>query len=271
MSSFIPTVLTIAGSDPYGGAGIQVDSKVIHAFGGYAFSVITALTAQNSTGVKSVKATSIAMFRAQLETILDDVKVDAVKIGMLANEEIVLAVVEAIKKYKLKNIVLDTVLVSSSGKSLLEINAIEFMIKELFPLVDIITPNIPEVNSILSTEYAGDRDEIECMSKGLFNIGARAVLIKGGHSRDTEYANDYLCTPYHAFPVCYSSKRVETAHTHGTGCVLSSAIAISLAKGECMENAIALAKDFLYQRLETLSHLKFQYMNKNDTRKAPLL
>lgn len=269
-SNFTPTVLTIAGSDPYAGAGLQVDSKVIHALGGYAFCVTTALTVQNSTGVKGVLPTPAEHFRLQLHSILDDIQVDAVKIGMLANAEILMVVVEAIKKYKLKNIVLDTVLVSSSGKELLEPSAVKVMIKELFPLVDIITPNIPEVNSLLGTEYLGTADEVERMAKGLLDLGSKSVLIKGGHSVDKVNATDYLATK--KSPIMpFSTTRLHTTHTHGTGCVLSSAIAVHLAKGITLEKAVEGAKTFLYQKFHTASGLKFRYKNIVVGRKEPII
>ena len=265
-----PTVLTIAGLDPYGGAGIQVDSKVIHALGGYAFCVTTALTAQNSTGVRGVFVTPIEHFKLQLETLLEDIEVDAVKIGMLANVEIIDIVVKMIQKYKLKNIVLDTVLVSSSGRTLLEPSAVGVMVKELFPLVDIITPNIPEVNTLLGTSYKGSFDDIPIMAKGLFDLGAKAVLIKGGHSQERENSTDYFVLPLEA-PVSYVSPRLYTTHTHGTGCVLSSAIAIGLAKSETICIAIQNAKDFIYEKLYTSDSMKFKYYHENSERKEPLL
>jgi len=269
-SNYTPTVLTIAGSDPYAGAGVQVDAKVIHALGGYAFCVTTALTAQNSTGVKDVLVSSTEHFRLQLHAILDDIEVDAVKIGMLGNAEILMVVVEAIQKYKLKNIVLDTVLVSSSGKALLKEDAIEVMIDKLFPLVDIITPNIPEVNSLLGTEYLGTADEVESMAKGLLGLGANAVLIKGGHSTDNENATDYLAMS--KLPIIpFSTTRLYTTHTHGTGCVLSSAVAIHLAKGLTLEKAVEEAKVFLYQKFHTSSDLCFRYRSEEDKRKGPVL
>ncbi len=268
-SSFTPTVLTIAGSDPYGGAGIQVDSKVIHAFGGYAFSVTTALTAQNSIGVKDVLPTPAKHFKIQLHSLLDDIQVDAVKIGMLANAKIISIIAEAIDTYKLKNIVLDTVLVSSSGKTLLEPSAVEGLVKDLFPRVDIITPNIPEVNRLLGTHYTGKSDEIAMMAQGLFELGAKAVLIKGGHSQDKKHATDYLVAQ--ASPIVpFSTARLQTTHTHGTGCVLSSAIATSLAKNENLERSVQLAKAFLYQKLHTSSSIKIKYHTQDDARKEPL-
>ena len=267
---YTPTVLTIAGSDPYGGAGIQIDSKVIHALGGYAFSVTTALTAQSSSGVTAIQSTDPEMFRQQLETLLDDLKVDAVKIGMLANVELINIVVEVIDKYSLKNIVLDTVLVSSSGKNLLEANAIDVMIKELFPRVDLITPNLPEINTFLNGSYSGKRDEISDIASLFFYKGVKAILIKGGHSSDEEEAIDYLVDKslkIHTF----KTLRVKTSHTHGTGCFLSSAIAVSLAKGETLNTSVSLAKDFLYERLNASLALCFNYINVSETRKEPLI
>ena len=268
--TYIPTVLSIAGSDSYGGAGIQVDAKTIHALGGYAFTCITALTAQNSTGVKAVNPTSKEMFKEQLESILDDINVDAVKIGMLANAEIISVLVDIIDKYKLKNIILDTVLVSSSGKSLLEPDAVNIMIKELFPRADLITPNIPEVNTLLDANYSGHKDEIEAMAKGLFALGVKAVLIKGGHSQDSQNATDYFVEKSFKI-VPFTTTRLHTTHTHGTGCVLSSAIATHLAKGESLVKSIALSKAFLYKSLHNASTIKFKYIAKNDSRKEPLL
>ena len=270
LNNYTPTVLSIAGFDPYGGAGIQVDTKVIHALGGYAFSVATALTAQNSTGVKDVVATPVEHFRLQLETILDDIEVNAVKIGMLLDKRLVMVVVDVIKKYRLKNIVLDTVMVSSSGKILLKTNAVDVLVTELFPLVDLITPNIPEINMLLGSDYKGNADEIVSISKGLFSLGAKTLLIKGGHSLDEKYATDYLVMPNNK-ALAYSSKRVKTSHTHGTGCVLSSAIATGLAKGEGLETSVGLAKDFLYNKLQTSSDIRFKYHKKIDSKKEPLL
>ena len=269
IKNYTPTVLTIAGSDPYGGAGLQIDSKTIHALGAYAFTVSTALTAQSSRGVHHVQSTDPEMFKQQLEALLDDLKVDAVKIGMLANATLISIVCNIIDKYTLKNIVLDTVLVSSSGKQLLEPNAIEQMEKELFPRVDLITPNLPEINTLLKRSYVGKEDEVREMAEALFNKGVKAVLIKGGHSDDKENATDYLLTKNERYR--FSTARVKTAHTHGTGCFLSSAIATGLAKGETLNMSVSLAKDFLYKRLNESSTIQFNYKDKKVTRKEPLL
>ncbi len=269
LSNTTPTILTIAGSDTYGGAGLQVDSKTIHALGGYAFTVPTALTAQNSTGVKAVFSPPVDVFRQQLETILDDVQVDAVKIGMLANADIISVVAKAIDKYQLKNIVLDTVMVSSSGKKLLETNAIETMVKELFPRVDLITPNIPEINTLLDTCYKGNFKEVKEIASGLFNLGANAILIKGGHSSDKEKSIDYLMENRHSIKE-YSTSRVSTTHTHGTGCVLSSSIATHLAWDHSLAKSLELSKQFMYESLVRSANLKFNYRKKEHDRKEPI-
>lgn len=267
---FTPTVLTIAGMDPYGGAGVQLDSKTIHALGGYAFSVPTALTAQNSTGVKAVSPTPIDIFRQQLEAILSDVRVDAVKIGMLANQEIILVVAALLKKYHVKNIVLDTVLVSSSGKVLLESDAIEVMVELLFPLARLITPNIPEVNRLLNCSFKGERDEVERMASGLFTLGANASLLKGGHGSNQAYAIDYLVSESMRVDT-YTTPRVQTTHTHGTGCLLSSAIAMHLAQGKSLVRSVEEAKAFLYHSLKAASKLRFFYHNEAQDRREAIL
>ena len=270
MNKNTPTILTIAGFDPYGGAGVQVDSKTIHALGGYAFSVPTALTAQSSTGVKGLLSTELNIFKEQLSVLLDDVKVDALKLGMLADEEIVSVVVETIDRYELKNIILDTVLVSSSGRELLSTKAKELMVEELFPRVELITPNLLEINSFLDASFVGKRSEVEHIASAFFALGVKNILIKGGHSLDENMATDYLVS--NSFEVSsFSSPRVETSHTHGTGCLLSSAIATNLAKKETLKNSVALAKEFLDERLKLSSSLKFNYVNKKLHRKEPLI
>ena len=270
LPEYTPTVLTIAGSDPYGGAGIQVDAKTIHALGAYAFSVTTALTAQNSSGVKAVFPVSAEALRTQLEALCEDVKVDAVKIGMLANAELVSVVAQIIEKYCLKNIVLDTVLLSSSGKALLEKEAIEVMVRELFPRVDLIIPNIPEVNTLLEGDsYSGMEAEVGRVSSALFSLGPRAVLLKGGHGLNPRETTDYLVCGTGKV-TAFSSERIMTAHTHGTGCVLSSAIASGLAKGVSLEESVGKAKTFLTQKLRESSSLHFHYKHDNGTKKEPI-
>jgi len=262
-----PTVLTIAGFDPYGGAGIQIDSKTIHALGGYALTVTTAVTAQNSQGVTAVEAVSPEIFKLQLETLLQDVKVDAVKIGMLANASLIAIVVDVLKRYALPNVVLDPVLLSTSGKVLLEEDAIEVMVQRLFPLCRLITPNLDESNMLLGTNYDGQMSQSVVMGKGLFKLGADAVLLKGGHTSEAE-AVDCLVEP--SGVACFSTPRVETTHTHGTGCLLSSAIATNLAKKLTLKSSIDLSKTFLYEKLQASSDLHLQYHHQDMCKKEPI-
>ncbi len=267
MPNYTPTTLTIAGFDPYGGAGVVLDTKVIHSLNGYALSAITALTAQNSQGVKEVFATPTEFFRTQLFTILDDIKPDAIKIGMLANIEIVKIVIDAIDTFELKNIVLDTVLVSSSGHRLLSFDAVELMKKELFPRVDLITPNIPETETLCGFDFDFSQTQREKAFEYLKNTNTSSVLFKGGHSTEKQ-AVDYLYTA----DACYdfASPWIATTHTHGTGCFYSSAIATNLAKGFTLYKSVSFAKAFLYQSLQNSSSLQFDYRDKKIDRKEAI-
>lgn len=263
--NYTPTVLTIAGSDPSAGAGIQADLKTIHANGGYAFTVTTALTAQNSQGVIAVNIVDGLVVKSQLDAILSDVHVDAVKIGMLGSLEIVEVVIEAILKYNLKNIVLDTVIISSSGKRLLEVNALKIFKEKLIPLVDIITPNLLEINTLTHSSFLGVQEEQKQMADALFKLPIKSVLIKGGHFNDKRTSTDTLIRNNREAET-FSSPRIDTNHTHGTGCILSSAISTHLAKGECLKQSVYLAKAYLTERLKNSSILKLNYNNKNKER-----
>ncbi len=263
--NYTPTVLTIAGSDPSAGAGIQADLKTIHANGGYAFTVTTALTAQNSQGVIAVNIVDGLVVKSQLDAILSDVHVDAVKIGMLGSLEIVEVVIEAILKYNLKNIVLDTVIISSSGKRLLEVNALKIFKEKLIPLVDIITPNLLEINTLTHSSFLGVQEEQKQIADALFKLPIKSVLIKGGHFQDKRTSTDTLIRKNRAIET-FSSPRIDTNHTHGTGCILSSAISTHLAKGECLKQSVYLAKAYLTERLKNSSILKLNYNNKNKER-----
>jgi hydroxymethylpyrimidine/phosphomethylpyrimidine kinase len=263
-----PTVLTIAGFDPYGGAGIQIDTKTIHALGGYALSATTAVTAQNSQGVAALEAVSPDMLALQLRTLLDDIEVDAVKIGMLANASLIEVVADILKSYKLTNVVLDPVLVSSSGKVLLEPAAVEKMIVKLFPLCRLITPNLDETNTLLGTNFQGSAKDVPLMAEGLFGMGARNILLKGGHTKEKDAVD---CLVELSSITRFATPRIQTSHTHGTGCLLSSAIATYLAKGEGLAPSVKKAKNFLYDKLQNASSLKLSYVeNKKVTRKEPI-
>lgn len=268
MDKHTPTVLTIAGFDPFGGAGIQADTKTIHALGGYALSAATAIAAQNSQGVSAVEAVSPQILHRQLSTLLDDMHVDAVKIGMLANAQIVDVVIDILRTYRLKNIVLDTVLSSSSGKTLLADDAVEKLVEDLFPYVDLITPNLIEANRILQAHYpASNAQEIETILHRLRLLGVQNILLKGGHIAQSQ-ATDYLMMSERI--VHYPAPWIETTHTHGTGCVLSSAIATHLAMGFDLARSVKNAKEFLHQKLKNSDTLRLRYTSQRTTRREPI-
>ena len=263
-----PTVLTIAGSDPYGGAGIQADLKTIHALGGYGLSAITALTAQNSQGVAAVYPTDPEALKIQLHTLLEDIQVDAVKIGMLANTDLIEVVADTLRQFEINQVVLDTVLVSSSGKPLLEAPAVETLVEHLFPLATVITPNLPETNHLLKAQFVGD--EIDSMAQGLFELSAQAAILKGGHRTDRNQSTDVLVQTNQS-PIELSSPRILTTHTHGTGCTFSSALATSLAQGKPLEESFQQAKHFMQTLFLQSDALKLPYLSQKTARKEPLL
>ncbi len=234
------TVLTIAGSDPSGGAGIQADLKTMCAHKVYGMSVLTALTAQNTMGVSSVVQLSPQFITEQLDRVFEDIFPDAVKIGMLGDKDAIHAVAQALKTYRPPFVVLDPVMVSTSGSSLLNPSATNALITELVPLCSVITPNIPEAQ-ILSGQSIHTKEDMQAAGRAILSLGAQAVLIKGGHG--VHDADDVLVTPGGGVWLC--EKRVDNPNTHGTGCTLSSAIACNLAKGESLEQSVRLAKAYL--------------------------
>ncbi len=248
MKNKYTTVLTIAGSDGSGGAGIQADLKTFAALECYGLSVITALTAQNTTGVKSVHPLPERFIREQLQTIFSDISVDAVKIGMLGSIGAIKAISALLRELKYPGaIILDTVLGSSGGTPLLPPEAISLMQKELFPLATLITPNLPETALLTHMQYPPlTRSEIERSALKLLKTGAGSVLIKGGHGEGDECRD---CLVYDNQYFWFSSIRIATGNTHGTGCTLSSAIAAFMAKGESLENAVSKAKGYLNEAL----------------------
>lgn len=234
------TVLTIAGSDCSGGAGIQADLKTVTANGVYAMSAVTALTAQNTTGVYGVVEVSPEFLECQLDCIFTDIFPDAVKIGMLPSEEIIRAVAGKLRKYRAEHVVLDPVMVSTSGSRLMRETAIRIMQEELFSLAEVITPNIPEAEILAVRKICGEED-MEQAAKALYERWHTAVLLKGGHRvRD---ANDLLFEDGKADWI--EGERIKNPNTHGTGCTLSSAIAANLAKGHGLKEAVIRAKDYL--------------------------
>ena len=244
-------VLTIAGSDCSGGAGIQADLKTIGAFGCYGMSVITAVTVQNTCGVKAVYPLEAEVVRQQLEAVCEDIFPDAVKIGMLCNEEIIEAVAQTIEAIRNKpvvqpKIVLDPVLVSTSGRALLQPQAKEALQTRLLPLVDLVTPNLAETKVLCRTEKMGLPDR-EAAGRKLAEDNACAVLIKGGHGREygDSDAQDLLIPGADKPAVWFRAPFVENPNTHGTGCTLSSAIACGLAEENTLEQSVQKAKEYL--------------------------
>lgn len=213
--------LTIAGTDPSGGAGIQADLKTFSALGAYGASVITALVAQNTRGVQSVYDIDPRFVGAQLDSVLGDVRIDSVKIGMLANAAVVGQVAGALARYRVPFVVLDTVMVAKSGDPLLEPQAVQ-AIRELLPLVSLITPNLPEAAALLSCPPARSEEEMLQQGRALLAMGCPAVLMKGGHLQGAE-SPDWLITGREERR--FTAERVNTRHTHGTGCTLSAALA----------------------------------------------
>ena len=237
-------VLTIAGSDSSGGAGIQADIKTMTANNVYAMSAITALTAQNTTGVKGILNIAPEFIKSQLEMIFDDIFPDAIKIGMVSSPEIVEAIEYELLKYKAKNIVLDPVMVATSGSNLVENSAIKSIKEKLFPLASVITPNIMEAEVISGISIKNDKDMLEAAKIIYDNYGC-AVLLKGGHSIND--ANDLL---YEDKKVTwFFGKHIDNPNTHGTGCTLSSAIAANLAKRYTLEESVKRAKCYISEAL----------------------
>lgn len=239
------TALTIAGSDCSGGAGIQADIKTMAAHGIYAMSAITALTAQNTTGVYGVMEVSPEFLKKQLDCIFSDIYPDAVKIGMLSSGEIMKAVADKLKKYKAGHIVLDPVMVSTSGSRLMQKEAAFVMKETLFPLAEVITPNIPETEVLTGMAIQNEKD-MEAAAQKLWEDCHCAVLCKGGHSINE--ANDLLYMNGEA--IWIKGKRSENPNTHGTGCTLSSAIACNLALGYGLKKAVENAKGYISGALQ---------------------
>ena len=233
-------VLTIAGSDCSGGAGIQADLKTMLANGVYGMSAITALTAQNTTGVSAIMNVTPEFLGQQLDSIFTDIFPDAVKIGMVSDKELIRMIAVKLRQYQPKNIVIDPVMVATSGARLIAEDAVAVLKQELFPLADVLTPNIPEAEVLLGSSI----ETAEDMEKAAGEISrqyACAVLCKGGHSIND--ANDLLYSSNQA--TWFAGKRIANPNTHGTGCTLSSAIASNLAKGHTMAEAVKLAKEYI--------------------------
>jgi hydroxymethylpyrimidine/phosphomethylpyrimidine kinase len=237
-----PIALTIAGSDSSGGAGIQADLKSFAALGVYGASVITALTAQNTTGVGGIHQVPAEFVTAQIDAVFSDLAVGAVKIGMVADLAVIDAIAAGLTRWSPKHVVLDPVMVATSGDRLLAAEAVDALRKKLVPLASVITPNLPEAAALLDEPVAESETAVKDQGRRLLALGCRAVLVKGGHGQGTE-STDYLFDANGA--ITLAAPRIATKNTHGTGCSLSSAIAAGLAKGEGMETAIRHAKAWI--------------------------
>ncbi|MEA1887658.1 MAG: bifunctional hydroxymethylpyrimidine kinase/phosphomethylpyrimidine kinase [Bacteroidota bacterium] len=242
-------VLTIAGSDSGGGAGIQADIKTISACGCYAMSAITAVTVQNTCGVSGIHPVPVQTVSDQISAVLEDIGADAVKIGMLHSSEIIKTVKNALLKHKIKNIILDPVMVAASGDKLLQDEAIETLKNELIPIALVITPNIPEAKILLGKKISS-QDELAIMARELSLDRKISVMLKAGHLTGDELTDIF----YNAVDdqiLELKSKRVETKNTHGTGCTLSSAIASFIALGLPLNEAIRNADDYIHQAIKS--------------------
>lgn len=240
-------VLTIAGSDSGGGAGIQADIKAISAMGCYAASAITAVTVQNTLGVQAVHPVPLDILEGQIEAVLSDIGTDAIKIGMLHSADVVNLVADMLEKYRIKNVVLDPVMVSTSGHRLIEENAVEVIKARLIPLARVITPNIPEAEILAGCRIACQADFDEKARK-LSDDSKVSVLLKAGHL-DGESLVDYFYNAEDDTMTRLPSERIRTRNTHGTGCTLSSAFAAALAKGEDLTCAARSAKAYIEQAI----------------------
>ncbi|MBU9821537.1 bifunctional hydroxymethylpyrimidine kinase/phosphomethylpyrimidine kinase [Rahnella sp. BCC 1045] len=238
--------LTIAGTDPSGGAGIQADLKTFSALGAYGTSVITALVAQNTRGVQSVYNIEPDFVAAQLDSVLSDVRIDSTKIGMLANSQIVEAVAERLKYYQPPFVVLDTVMLAKSGDPLLLPEAVDAVRRLLIPQVSIITPNLPEAAALLECPVALTEAEMREQGEALLAMGCEAVLMKGGHLSDEESPDWLFMTGSRER---FTAPRVNTRHTHGTGCTLSAALAALRPRHNNWADTVREAKDYLQQAL----------------------
>ena len=246
--------MSIAGSDSGGGAGIQADLKTFSALGCYGMSVITALTAQNTRGVMAIHAVPTDFIEEQLTAVLNDIGVDAIKIGMLFTADIIRTVARTLKKKTFHNIVLDPVMVAQSGDGLLLGDAVSSLKSDLFPIADLITPNLPETEILLNRRLKTN-DEIEGAARDLNRSGCKNVLIKGGHKKGSD-SSDWLYLGKEDRMIRFPGDRVSTRNNHGTGCTLSSAIAAFLAKGKPLADAVQSAKDYITKALEAGSQYK---------------
>ena len=244
------TALTIAGSDSSGGAGIQADIKTMTMNGVYAMSAITALTAQNTTGVREILESTPEFLKQQIDAVFEDIYPDAVKIGMVASSELICVIADALHYHNAKNIVVDPVMVATSGSALMKTDAVQTLIEKLLPLASLVTPNIPEAQ-VLSGRKILTKEDMYTAAKKIGDSYGCAVLLKGGHSISD--ANDLLYT--NGEFIWFEGKRIDNPNTHGTGCTLSSAIASNLAKGYTLTESVQRSKDYISGALAAMLDL----------------
>ena len=244
------TALSIAGSDSCGGAGIQADIKTMTMNGVYAMSAVTALTAQNTTGVNAIQEATPEFLKQQLDAVFEDIFPDAVKIGMVSSSKLIRVIADRLRFYHAKNVVVDPVMVATSGSALMKTDAVQTLTEELFPLATLITPNIPEAE-ILSGLTIENKEEMLTAANKIGATYGCAVLLKGGHSIND--ANDLLFANGEVY--WFEGKRIDNPNTHGTGCTLSSAIAANLAKGFGLSESVLRAKDYISGALSAMLDL----------------
>ena len=246
----LKTALSIAGSDCSGGAGIQADIKTMTMNGVYTMSAITAMTAQNTTGVRAIQESTPDFLKQQIDAVFEDIYPDAVKIGMVASSKLIRVIAERLRYYDAKNVVVDPVMVASAGSSLIKQEAVQTLIQELLPISTLVTPNIPEAQ-VLSGMTIQNKEDMIAAAKQIGDQYHCAVLLKGGHSIND--ANDLLYADgeFHWF----EGKRIDNPNTHGTGCTLSSAIASNLAKGYTLAESVQKAKDYVSGALAAMLDL----------------
>ena len=244
------TALSIAGSDSSGGAGIQADIKTMTMNGVYAMSAITAMTAQNTTGVRAIQESTPEFLKQQLDAVFEDIYPDAVKIGMVSSGELIRVIADRLRCFDAKNVVVDPVMVATSGSALMKTDAVQTLMEELLPLAALVTPNIPEAQVLSGLTIRG-KEDMAAAAKQIGDTFHCAVLVKGGHSihdaNDLLYANGELRW--------FAGKRIDNPNTHGTGCTLSSAIAANLARGYSLSEAVQRAKDYISGALEAMLDL----------------
>ena len=244
------TALSIAGSDSSGGAGIQADIKTMTMNGVYAMSAITAMTAQNTTGVRAIQESTPEFLKQQLDAVFEDIYPDAVKIGMVSSGELIRVIADRLRCFDARNVVVDPVMVATSGSALMKTDAVQTLMEELLPLAALVTPNIPEAQVLSGLTIRG-KEDMAAAAKQIGDTFHCAVLVKGGHSihdaNDLLYANGELRW--------FAGRRIDNPNTHGTGCTLSSAIAANLAKGCSLSEAVQRAKDYISGALEAMLDL----------------